>query len=100
MRQFICGNKKTSWVSYILSNDSHHQRLHRKLNGINPPGGLDNGEDDSLPPPPLLPLLVQTPAGVGKEHHILLALQLSLEELQRGAVEAQHVLQGGGENTF
>lgn len=51
-----------------------------------------DGEDGSLPLPPL-PLLLHQPAcGFSKEHHVLFALNLPLEELEGRAVEAHHVL--------
>lgn len=55
-----------------------------------------DGQDGSLPLPPPLLLLRQLGRGVGEEHHLLLVLDLPLEELQRRAVEAHHVLGGGG----
>lgn len=51
-----------------------------------------DGEDGSLPLPPLLLLLLELPRSVAEEHHILFALDLPLEELQGGAVEAHQVL--------
>ncbi|TNN51305.1 hypothetical protein EYF80_038469 [Liparis tanakae] len=51
-----------------------------------------DGQDGALPLPPL-PLLNGCLArGVCEEHHVLFALDLSLEELERRAVEAHHVL--------
>lgn len=55
-----------------------------------------DGEDDPLALPPPLLLVGQASRGVGEEHHFLLALQLALEELQGGAVEAHQVLDPGG----
>ncbi len=56
-----------------------------------------DGQDGSLPLPPLLFLLLQLACGVGEEHHVLFALDLPLEELERCAVKAHHVLQEEGE---
>lgn len=51
-----------------------------------------DGQDDPLPLPPPPLLLVEFARGLGEEHYILFALDLPLEELQGGAVEAHHVL--------
>lgn len=52
-----------------------------------------DGQDGSLPLPPPLLLLLQLARGLGEEQHVLFALDLPLEELQRCAVEAHHVLE-------
>lgn len=54
-----------------------------------------DGEDGSLPLPPLLLLHLQSARGLGEEHHVLFALDLALEELERRAVEAHHILENG-----
>lgn len=51
-----------------------------------------DGQDGSLPLPPLLLLVLQLACGISEEHHVLFALDLPLEELERCAVEAHHVL--------
>lgn len=54
----------------------------------------NDSQHNSLPlPPPLLPL-VQLPRRFCEERDLLFALDLPLEELQRRAVEAHHVLRG------
>lgn len=42
---------------------------------------LSDGQDGSLPPPPPLLLLLQLACSLCEERHILLALDLPLEEL-------------------
>lgn len=54
-----------------------------------------DGQDGSLPLPPPLLLVTQFARGLGEEQHVLFALDLPLEELQRRAVEAHHVLRRG-----
>lgn len=55
-----------------------------------------DGQHHPLPlRPPPLPLL-QFPRGLREERDLLFALDLPLEELQRRAVEAHHVLAGSG----
>ena len=51
-----------------------------------------DGQDGPLPLPPPLLLVLQLACGFSEEHHVLFALDLPLEELQRGAVKAHHVL--------
>lgn len=51
-----------------------------------------DGQNGSLPLPPPLLLLAQFARSLGEEHHVLFALDLPLEELQRCAVEAHPVL--------
>lgn len=61
---------------------------------------LSDGQHESLPLPPPLLALVQLPRRLCEERDLLFALDLPLEELQRRAVEAHHVLRGsrgGGE---
>lgn len=53
---------------------------------------LSNGQNSPLPLPPLLLLLLQLTCGIGEEHHIFFVLDLLLEELEGGAVKAQHIL--------
>lgn len=55
-----------------------------------------DGQDGPLPLPPPLLLVLQLACGFSEEHHVLFALDLPLEELQRGAVEAHHVLRHTG----
>lgn len=55
-----------------------------------------DGQDGPLPLPPPLLLVLQLARGFSEEHHVLFALDLPLEELQRGAVEAHHVLRHTG----
>lgn len=57
---------------------------------------LSDGQDGFLSLPPPLVLLLQLACGFGKEHHILFALDLPLQELKRCAVEAHHVLRQRG----
>lgn len=42
--------------------------------------------------PPLSLLLFKTVCGISKEHHVLFALDLTLQELKTGAVETQDIL--------
>lgn len=51
-----------------------------------------NRQDGSLPLPPPLLLLVEFARGLGEENDVFFALELPLEELQGGAVEAHDVL--------
>lgn len=51
-----------------------------------------DGQNGSLPLPPPLLLLAQFARRLGEEHHVLFALDLPLEELQRRAVKAHPVL--------
>lgn len=53
---------------------------------------LSDGQDGALPLPPLLLFFLQLACGVSKEHYVLFALDLPLEELERNAVKAHHVL--------
>lgn len=42
--------------------------------------------------PPLSPLLYKAICGISKEHHVLFALDLTLQELKTGAIETQDIL--------
>lgn len=53
---------------------------------------LCNCEDNPLPLPPPLLLFLQSSRGVGEEHDVFLALDLALQKLHCGTVEAHHVL--------
>lgn len=54
-----------------------------------------DGQDGPLPLLPLLLLLVQFACSFSEEHHVLFALDLPLEELQRCHVKAHHILPHG-----
>lgn len=77
--EFIAYKKKTAHLWKI--------RLKKKVSSDS-----GDGQDDPLPLPPPLLLLVEFARGLGEEHDVLFALDLPLEELQGGAVEAHHVL--------
>lgn len=96
------GNEACQWITprYILPEFHDIQKQCKQLGGAdvytksvkNVHCDSSDGQDSSLPlPPPLLPL-IQFARGLGEEHHVLSALDLPLEELQRRAVEAHHVL--------
>lgn len=74
------------------------QNLQKRVNSgpKNVRSHSSDGQHDPLPlRPPPLPLL-QFPRGLREERDLLSALDLPLEELQRRAVEAHHVLAGSG----
>lgn len=54
-----------------------------------------NGQDGPLPLPPLFLLLLQATCSVSKEHDVLFALDLPLEELQGCTVKTHHILKEG-----
>lgn len=70
--------------------------MHRRSKNVH--YDSSDGEDGSLPLSPLLFLPLQSACGLGEEHHVLFALDLALEELERGAVEAHHILKKNGKN--